>query len=187
MDEGGTYADKAYKNIDELVIDIAALARMFPESMRRSVGKGMTVRARLVQSTSAKSLEYLANYARFISRNLNIKVPYGTTKNEAFHEPFKASFRNLRQTSAKYVKTHARIVTVATLIAEDLHQSTFTKAMRKHSLMHEFCARLETNPLVFKPTIGTSPQSTPAGMKRPAASATAGGVGSVAKRQRSRS
>ena len=147
-----SYKLKPYKSIDEFVADVAALVRHFPKMMRRTTSKKTTVRSSLIHTTEGKSLEYLANFARFVSRNPSVKV-HDTTTNEAYHLELKGMFRNIRHCSSAYARTHAKIATAMKLVACFVQKSQRTKVERQANLLHQSCTELESLPLTFEPKI----------------------------------
>ena len=153
MKAGSRYLKKPYRNIDDLVADVAALRRLFSKEMRRKTGQKVTVLGSLKNTTSPTSLEYLANHARFVARNPSVKVPNGTLPNEAYHMELKQLFRNIRRCRQTYARTHAKVATAVKLIGGHLSEAPFTKSDRQTTLLHLFCAKLEKNPLKFDPLL----------------------------------
>ena len=66
-----------YRTASELVRDMAALAKSCPKDIVKIAKNKTTVLASLKVSMSAEQLEYLLNYARFISRNQGVPYPMG--------------------------------------------------------------------------------------------------------------
>ena len=70
-----SYVDTPYSNMNMFVKDVAALAKMFPSTMRKRHPKnGNTVRSSLVAATSPMNLEYLQNIGRFRARNPRVHI-----------------------------------------------------------------------------------------------------------------
>eukprot|EP00959_Pyramimonas_sp_CCMP1952_P146119 3059505-Pyramimonas_sp.AAC.1 len=63
--------------------------------MTKTTSKKTTILGSLRYATSSKQLEYLLNLGRFIARNPDMEVMYGTTRNEALHMQLEAFFRNV--------------------------------------------------------------------------------------------
>ena len=93
MGTGSAYIATPYRDIDGLVWGIAALARCHPQQLRRKTGKRTTIRQTLAHACSPHELEYLANHGRFVAKNPDVGVPYGTTANEAYHRELKSMRR----------------------------------------------------------------------------------------------
>ena len=166
--DGSEYLQEPYSKIDDFVSDIATLVRCFPKEMKRKADK-TTVEGSLVNLTSASSLVYFQNFARFVARNPCVTVPYGTTPNEAYHMELKSMFRNIRSCTRSYAKTHAKIATAVKLIGGSMAEGGRTKRESQTTLLHAFCARLEKSHIRFVPRLGEKTVSRKEICKRPTA------------------
>ena len=99
------YEQQPYATGRGFLMDVAALCKVFPESLKNRLKDG-SVLSSLAHATRPEGLEYLMNFARFVQRYPQETVPYGTTRNEAFHRQLKSFFRNIMHQSAR----NARIV-----------------------------------------------------------------------------
>ena len=151
--ESREYADLPYTRAADFVRDIAALAQSFPEQMPRKTKNKTTVYASLCESFQPRNLEYLLNYGRFVARNSNQVVPYGTTSNEAFHNELKGCFSCVLHMTQRYVVAHARVISGMKLIAGFLKKQNFTRVYEQAALVRSFCARLQEEALDFSPLL----------------------------------
>ena len=96
------------------------------------------------------------NYARFVSRNPSCVVPYGTTSNEAFHNELKGFFTCVLTPTQRFVRTHARVVTLIKLLSLRLKSLDLSKKSRQSALLRDFCVALEDEPARFHPLFDIS-------------------------------
>jgi hypothetical protein len=146
------YKGIAYPNVKALLDDIAALAKMSPETSGTSK-RSKTVLASITDSFSPRNLEYLLNFARFVSRNPDLKVMYGTTPNEAYHKEFAGYCSGIRTPTARCVKGIAQVATTGKLTANLLKVRQFAPAQSQSESMRRYCAALEASPLAFRPLL----------------------------------
>jgi hypothetical protein len=135
------YEKKPYNDIDEFVADVATLVRKFPQQMQRKASKKTTIKASLINSTSAQSLEYLANFGRFVSRNPAIKI-HDSTSNEAYHRELKGMFRNVRQCTPDYARTHAKVASAVKVVVGHMKKSGRTPSTRIEMLVGPLIVKL---------------------------------------------
>ena len=155
MAKGSAYIEQPYSDTVGFVWDVATLVHQYPNQMgRKKTGKGTTVLQSLIHTCTPHQLEYLANHGRFVHRNPDVGVPYGTTPNEAYHNEIKSMFRNIRVCSKAYVRTHAKIATLVKLIAGHLSALPTSRGQSQSSLLHHFCNQIERTALEFWPLIG---------------------------------
>ena len=90
------YIDAPYTSHREWSRDLAAIAKAYPEQLRRRTHKGTTVKASLANSTREVIWRYLCNGpAMILAAGLTGDLPYGTTTNEANHLELVHFFRNV--------------------------------------------------------------------------------------------
>ena len=153
------YSQEAYASALEFVHDIAAVVRKHRRWMeKRPKNKIATAFGSIAHAMSARHLEYLLNFARFVARNPKVDVPFGTTPNEAFHNELKAYFRGIYTPSRSRIVGASRVITSVKLIAGMAKKANHTKTYSQSMLLREYCAGLESNPLKFDPPLVVTPQ-----------------------------
>ena len=151
------YAEQAYESAEDFVTDVAAILKVNPAYKdRRIKSKKTTIYKSLVFATTPPNLEYLMNLSRFVSRNPQIQVIYGTTRNEAFHYQFKCFFRNVFLQTARNAKVVCGIVTLAKLLAGWMRRTGTSTQLGEHELLLRATDLLMANPLTISPLLDLS-------------------------------
>ena len=159
---GKDYPDQPYTRISTFVEDVAALAETYPQDMAKTIGKShTTVLSSLEHALRPVGLEYLLNGARFIGRNPDIPVMYGTTRNEAFHMQLKSFWRNVMWQTSRNAKVVASLVTFAKLMVGQIQSTCYTTNKPEHELLRRAAAILMSDPLTFEPLMDLSAVPTP--------------------------
>ena len=133
------YMKAPYRTASELVRDITATwCKSCPKDIVKIAKNKTTVLASLKASMSAEQVEYLLNYARFISRNQDVPVPYGTTGNEAFHNELKGFFRCVYTPKRRYVKSLVDVIAAVKSVSGFLQKQKLTKQHTQSNLLRAF-------------------------------------------------
>ena len=112
------------------------------------------MRSSLEFATSPTEVEYLLNISRYISRNPDVKVMYGTTRNEAFHNQLKAYYRNVMLQTGRNATLVASIVTAAKLVSGTLrvgHEVTVSHA--ENQLLQAATSAFVSAGVTFRPKL----------------------------------
>ena len=116
--------------------------------MSRSTGK-TTVLSSLAFATSPKELEYLMDVPRFMARNPDVRVPYGTTACEAVHTELVGMFDHITQQTAARAKLAARMFTLRKLVWGSMQRPQLTLKMTQSFMLRRCCDYLESAELVW--------------------------------------
>jgi hypothetical protein len=147
------FIHKPYTAGQQLLRDIAALAKEFPDELTRKIPKGGTVLSALKKSTEPTQLEYLLNGPRCFMRNPGIPLTYGTTRNEAFHRQLRSFFRNIIYQSGRNAHMVASIATVAKLLAGYMDRPETTVDIDEAALLKTVASNLADSPATFSPLL----------------------------------
>jgi len=183
------YPEQQYASIGHFVKDVAALAKSFPEDMRRKNGFAMKS---LQHATRPVSLEYLMNGSRFAARHPDVVMPYGTTKNEATHAQLKAFWRNVFHQTSRHASIISAVATLAKLLASFMSETKSISRVQECTRLRQIAQMLLQQPLNFLPVVNRRaviPQvpalaALPPGVKVPRKRPAALGAGGVQRRRR---
>ena len=103
----------------------------------------------------------MLNFARFVARNLTIPMPYGTTRNEAWHKELKAFFANVYYQTGRNAAIVGKIATLVKLIAGVLDKEVTTSHGRQHQLMHAAMIAWSRSNVALVPKIACQATSNP--------------------------
>ena len=120
--------------------------------------KKTTIYSSVRHAMRPRGLEYLLNFARFIARNPEVLVPYGTTPNEAFHKELVSFFRNIMTPGRETVQGLAKAITSIKLVAGMMKKTAVSKRYSQSLLLREYCDDFEANPLCFRPLLNVGPE-----------------------------
>ena len=146
------YMGIPYPNANALLDDIAALVKISPEA-NGTTKRSKAVLASITDSFLPRNREYLLNFARFVSRNPDLEIMFGTTPNEAYHKEFAGYCSGIRTPTARCIKGIAQVATTGKLTANVLKVRQFAPAQSQSESMRRYCAALEARPLVFRPLL----------------------------------
>jgi hypothetical protein len=149
------YPERKYLHIDLFVNDLAAICKKFPAFCARPIpGSRSTVMSSLQYATTARELNYITNFANFVSRNGDIEVPFGTTPNEAFHLQVKGYFRNIQVQTQRHAKAVCSVMTTARLMSGWMRSiETITELQEHERLRRVADILMSTYPIKFTPKI----------------------------------
>lgn len=119
----------------DFVRNVAAILLSYPEYLRKRTGNTSTVLSSLAFFTSKGELQYLFNGCRWISRNPEAKVPYGTTGCEAVHHEIKTFFSSSNQKTARFARTMTKLFNLRKLNVGVLQRLPLSKCLRQRALM----------------------------------------------------
>ena len=158
------YPTTPYLSKIDFVKDVAALAKSFPDQMARPIRTGKkrtTVLTSLGHAVSPRSLEYMFNGSRFAAANPDVRIMYGTTRNEAVHMQLKAFWRNVIFQTRRHAHVVAAVATLTKLIVSHLKRAEVTRGMEDHELLRVFCRMLVTKGFEFHPLFHFVPARNP--------------------------
>lgn len=151
--EKDSYKETPYKSVGQFVQDEAAIVKLLPDAVRRKIEGGTTVRASLEAATAPAQAEYLMNLSRFVARNPTLTVPYGTTKNEAFHNQLKGYFREVVHQTRRNAEYVARVATLAKLVAASVDSARLTREYYEADVLRAACRVLVSSPPTITPLL----------------------------------
>ena len=118
-----------YKSADLFVLDIAAISKVHADAMQRRPHrdkKKATVLSSLQFATSGAQLQYLFNGPRYIGRNPDAKMMYGTTACEAVHAETKVFFEQVLQQSKRRAAVWTDVFCLKKLLTGVLQRQTYS-------------------------------------------------------------
>ena len=149
----GDYGSIPYRRALDFLKDIAALTIVYEKDMRRQTGKSATVRSSLAFASCGVELQYLFNGSRYIARNPNVQVPYGSTACEAVHAELKRYFALTRQQTARHAETLTSLFCMKKLITAIMQRLDLSKTMLPRELLRSSCASLQSMSLDWNPRL----------------------------------
>ena len=150
-----TYPEEPYTSASDFVKDLSAIAIKFPKQMRRKIKNGKTkttVYGSIVHATKREGLGYLFNHSRFLARHADIPLFYGTTASEAFHNQFKAFFRNVFHQTGRNARLVCRVVVLAKLLVAKLRKDNPHVHMPEHELLQLAVQNIQGSHSRFSPS-----------------------------------
>ena len=115
-----------------------------------------TVMGSLKHATSSNELGYIRNFCKFVATHPGMDIPFGTTRNEAFHRQLKAFYRNVMHQTARHARCIANVATLAKLFAGYLRHSgkNLTRSIAECDLLRMVADHLLTEtPISFDPLL----------------------------------
>ena len=136
IDEHG-YSDTMYSRIADFVRDVAALTRVYPKFMKRKPKgkKSTSVLNSVCFASSPVELEYLSNGPRFMARNPDVPMPYGTTPNEAVQGECAKYYTPVTQQRHEHARVVAGTITLRKLLDGALARVPLSRSMTKCRLL----------------------------------------------------
>ena len=112
------YPGAPYASGLDFVKDIAALCVKHPTFMKKKCGKVRALAA-LEEACKPMKVQYLLNMSRFIARNPDTSVPYGSTGCEPVHGEITTHYNSgIVSQSERYAQVFGKIFTMKKLVVE---------------------------------------------------------------------
>jgi hypothetical protein len=150
--EDDDYTEAPYKTEMAFVKDVAALAKAFPQQLKRKVESRVTVLGSLTAAMRPEATGYMMNMSKFAARNPDVDLMYGTTRNEAFHKQLKSFFRNVIFQTGRHAEGVAAVATMAKLVSGAMECDP-TKKHAEQDLLTMASTFLRANPMCVVPRL----------------------------------
>ena len=121
-----------------------------PESLSKKLDSKTTVFASLEKATTLQELGYIKNFCKFVANHRDIDVPFGTTRNEAFHRQLKSFYRNVMVQTRRHAMMVGDIATLVKLFAGFVHKchDSLVHKFEEHELLRRIAEQLLAVPEV---------------------------------------